>query len=71
MKDHEYILNKTTKLIKDNLEVVEGKLIGGGLSSMEDYKYHCGLRWAFAAMLSFIEEATKEETDIANEQINF
>jgi hypothetical protein len=43
MKDHEYILNKTTKLIKDNLEVVEGKLIGGGSHSMEDYRYNCGL----------------------------
>jgi hypothetical protein len=29
------------------------------------------IRWAFAAMLDFIEEATKEETNIANEQINF
>ena len=38
---------------------------------MEDYRYNCGLRWAFAAMLNFIEEATKEETNIANEQINF
>jgi|FreactcultuFSWF8_1027224.scaffolds.fasta_scaffold00899_2 hypothetical protein len=61
MKDHEYILNKTINFIKDNLAVVEGKLIGGGLSSMEDYKYHCGLRYAFEAMLSNINEFSKEE----------
>ena len=61
MKDHEYILNKTIDLIKDNLEVVEDKLIGSGLSSMEDYKYHCGLRYAFKAILSNINEFSKEE----------
>lgn len=61
MKDHEYILNKTINFIKDNLAVAEGKLIGGGLSSMEDYKYHCGLRYAFEAILSSINEFSKEE----------
>ena len=70
MKDHEYILNKITNLIKDNLDVVEDKLIGGGLSSMEDYKYHCGLRYAFDAILCHITEAMKEESDIAGQGEN-
>lgn len=70
MLDHEYILTKTINLIKDNLKLVEDKLIGGGLSSMEDYKYHCGLRYAFDAILCHIKEAMKEESNIVDKVEN-
>jgi len=60
MKDHEYILNKVLEEVKKNLELVEGRLINGSVSSIENYKYNLGIRTALNIIEAYIEQLKKE-----------
>lgn len=61
MRDPEYILNEVIKNIKNNLEVIENRLIGGNISSMEDYKYNLGARCTLYALYDSINEMIRED----------
>jgi len=60
MKDHEYILNKVLEEVKKNLQLVEGRLISGSVSSIEIYKYNLGIRTALNIIEAYIEQLKKE-----------
>ena len=60
MRDSEYILDKIILDIRDNLEVVENRLVKGQIGSMEDYKYNLGMRCVLATLQNTINEFIKK-----------
>ena len=61
MKDHEYILNEINKNIKETLESIENRLVIGGISTMEDYKFNLGIRYALTKLDEYIKLVSRED----------
>ncbi len=61
MKDHEYILNEINKNIKDTLEAIENRIVTGGISTMEDYKFNLGIRYALTKLNDYIKLVSRED----------
>ena len=56
MRDSEYILDKLTETINDNLKVVESRLVNGNICHIEDYKYNLGMRFILSTLQNDINE---------------
>lgn len=59
MRDSEYILDKLTETINDNLKVVESRLIKGNILTMEEYKYNLGMRFILSTLQNDINELNR------------
>ena len=59
MRDSEYILDKLTETINDNLKVVESRLIKGNILTMEEYKYNLGMRFILSTLQNDINELSR------------
>ena len=61
MRDSEYILDKLTETINDNLKVVESRLIKGNILTMEEYKYNLGMRFILSTLQNDINELSRSD----------
>lgn len=59
IRDSEYILDKLTETINDNLKVVESRLIKGNILTMEEYKYNLGMRFILSTLQNDINELSR------------
>jgi exonuclease VII large subunit len=61
MKDYEYILTEVNKEIKESLEKIESIILRGDVSSMEDYKFYLGERYALTKIKDYIATLGRED----------
>ncbi len=61
MKDHEYILTEVNREIKESLEKIENIMLRGDVSSMEDYKFYLGERYALTKIKDYITTLGRED----------
>jgi hypothetical protein len=59
MRDSEDNLDKLIKIIRNNLESVENRLVNGNICHIEDYKYNLGARLTLRSLCDSIDEMNR------------